>query len=31
MGTFTISTPGYQEIQLRGVASSSDTFGELLA
>lgn len=29
IGTFTISTPGYQEIQLRGVASSSDTFGEL--
>lgn len=28
IGKFIISTPGYQEIQLRGVASS-DTFGEL--
>lgn len=29
IGKFTISTPGYQEIKLRGVASSHDTFGEL--
>lgn len=29
IGKFNISSPGYQEIKLRGVASSHDTFGEL--